>query len=112
VFRESLIEERVVRVEDLRHRAVGLEQILEEADGLLVDGAAQLRVERREQLLVLLLQFIEPAYMYPLSPKLDRECPDAFVSQHGAFEPRAPAGRSRPPRRGDAPASGTDDQKK
>src|SRR5205807_2650833 len=47
MLRQGLVEERVIRVEDLRHGAVALEQVLEEQDRFLVDRLAKVAVERR-----------------------------------------------------------------
>ena len=56
VLGERLVQERVVGVENVKHRAVVLEQVGEEPDRFLVHRAAQIP-ERREVPLALLVEW-------------------------------------------------------
>ena len=81
VLREVGIQERVIRIEDVQHRAVVLEQVGEETNRLLVHRAAQTG-EGWEMAVALLAQFIEVVNVQPGAGELRREPARTFVLQH------------------------------
>ncbi len=114
VLRQRLVQERVVGVEDVQHRAVVLEQVGEEPNRLLVHRAAQAG-ERREMPLALLVELVEVVDVQPLAGELGRQPAHARVAEASAASARRArraraAGRSR--RRARSSASGADDQRK
>ena len=79
---KRFVQESVIRVEDLQHRMVVLEQVLEKQHRFLEDRLTEFVVEHRKQLLVLLVEFVEVADVQPLCAELDGQRPGALVLQH------------------------------
>ena len=69
MLRERPVHERVIRIEQRKHGAVLLEQIHEEAHGLLLHVAPQTD-ERREMALALFIERRDIAHVQPLASKL------------------------------------------
>ena len=81
VLGQRLVEERVVGVEDVEHRAVALEEVGEEPDRFLVHRAAEAD-EGREVPLALLVERVEVVDVQPLAGELGRQAADLVVLEH------------------------------
>src|SRR5437899_10961311 len=83
MLREVFVQERVVGVENVEHRAVALEEVGKETNRLLIHRAAQAG-EGREMPLALLAQFIEVVDVQPGAGEFSREPAQAWVAEHAA----------------------------
>ena len=83
MLRELFVQERVVGIEHVKHRAVALEEVAKEADRLLIHRATQAG-EGREIPFALLAQFLEFVDVQPGAGKLGREPAHARVAKHAA----------------------------
>ena len=83
MLREVFVQERVVRVQDVEHRAVALEEIGEEANRFFIHRAAQAG-EAREVPLAFLAQLVEAVDVQPGAGELGRQSPHARVAEHPA----------------------------
>src|SRR2546423_9592374 len=81
MLREVRVQERVVGVEDLEHRAVVLEEISEETNSFLIHRSAQ-GCEGGEVALTLFAQLIEGVDVQPGAGELSREASHAPVAEH------------------------------
>ena len=73
---QSLVQKRVVGVDQLPDRTIGSKKILEEGDRFFVGGAAKTFVERWKEFLVFGLELVEAADLEPLSTKLNGQRTD------------------------------------
>ena len=71
----------MVGVEDLQDRAPLLEEMLEEENRLFVHRRAKLRVKRRKQLLIFLIELVKVPHQEPLGGKLARKPPNPFIAE-------------------------------
>ena len=81
VLGQRFVQERVVGVEDVQHRAVVLEQVGEELDRLLVHRAAQAG-ERGEVPLALFVEVLEVVDVQPLAGELGGQPARLGIAQH------------------------------
>src|SRR6266581_920551 len=79
--RQRFVEERVVRVEQIKHRSIALEEVREEANRLFIHRPAQVG-KGGEVPLALFIEDIEVMDVQPLTGKLDGEPPRPRVAQH------------------------------
>ena len=72
VLRQRVVQERIVGIEDVEHRAVVLEQVGEELDRLFVHRPAQTD-ERGKVPIALFIEVIEIVDVQPLAGKFGRQ---------------------------------------
>src|SRR5205807_1648334 len=83
MLREVGVQERVVGVEDVDHRAVVLEEVSEETNGFLIHRRAQ-GCEGGEVALAFFAQLIEVVDVQPSAGELSREASHARIAEHAA----------------------------
>src|SRR6185436_3371432 len=83
MLRERFVQERVVRVENVEHRTVALEEVGKETNRLLIHRAAE-PGEGREMAFALLAQLVEVVDVKPCAGEFSREAAHARVAEHAA----------------------------
>ena len=81
---EDRVDERMVCVEQLEHRAVLANQVDEEPDRLLEHGLAERVVEALEPLAVDAVVLFEAPEVEPVAQELGGQCAGAAVAQHAS----------------------------